>query len=109
MKVLITATLICFAFTVNAATIVIKGGNLIDVRRGISVADTIIVIEGERITKIGNSKEINVANAEIVDASGEWIVPGFMDMHSHVTRDENVPLQMYLAKVLRQFGIRVVT
>jgi len=47
-----------------------------------------IVTEGERIVFVGNAdeaREIAGDDAELVDASGGLVVPGFVDGHVHVT------------------------
>jgi hypothetical protein len=36
--------------------------------------------------------------ARHIDATGKWIVPGLIDMHAHVSREPDLPLEMYLAK-----------
>jgi imidazolonepropionase-like amidohydrolase len=46
--------------------------------------DQTVVIEGERVTKVGPSAEIIVPkDAEIIDGSGKTLVPGLFDMHAH--------------------------
>jgi predicted amidohydrolase YtcJ len=44
-----------------------------------------LVIAGERITQVGTSDEVRRAaeGAEIIDAGGRLIVPGFIDTHVH--------------------------
>jgi len=41
-----------------------------------------ILIEGERIKKIGAN--INFSAAQLIDASGKVVAPGFIDMHTHL-------------------------
>jgi Amidohydrolase family len=46
--------------------------------------DQTVVIDGERVTKVGPSAEIIVPkDAEIIDGSGKTLVPGLFDMHAH--------------------------
>jgi dihydropyrimidinase len=42
-----------------------------------------IFVEGETITRIGQDLEVP-SNAEVVDASGKFVFPGFIDPHVHV-------------------------
>ena len=43
------------------------------------VAD--VLIEGERIEAVG--PDLTAAEAAIVEARGRWLLPGFIDVHSH--------------------------
>ncbi len=48
------------------------------------VAD--IWCEGERITRIGRDLEVpaGVTDAQIIDATGKYVFPGFIDPHTHI-------------------------
>lgn len=79
-------------------TVVIKGATLIDVHTGNQVANSLIVVEGNRIKQVGREPEIVVPQgAQVVDAQDKWIIPGLMDMHAHITVAKNLPLELYLA------------
>ncbi len=59
--------------------ILIKGGMLVTAEGSFS-AD--ILVEGEKISQIGQN--LQVAEAEIVDATGKMILPGGVDPHVHL-------------------------
>jgi len=46
-------------------------------------------IAGGRIAFIGNAAEAEVEADEVIDASGLWVTPGFIDAHSHAVLDED--------------------
>ena len=51
--------------------------------RGI-LFDGAIVLEGDRILKVGNRREVEIpAGAEWIDAEGAYVGPGFVDIHVH--------------------------
>ena len=51
--------------------------------RGI-LFDGAIVLEGDRILKVGNRREVEIpAGAEWIDAEGAYVGPGFGDIHVH--------------------------
>ena len=53
--------------------------------------DMTIVITGDRITALGRTGEVRVpGDAEVVDARGEFLIPGLWDMHIHSVSYENV-------------------
>jgi N-acyl-D-aspartate/D-glutamate deacylase len=62
------------------ADLVIRGGTVVDGSGGKPfVAD--VVVEGDRIARIG--KHGGVA-AEVIDARGKIVTPGFVDIHTHL-------------------------
>lgn len=55
--------------------------------------DMTVVIIGERIREIANSETIRPPkNAEIVDATGKFLIPGLWDMHVHWYDKNYLPL-----------------
>src|SRR5262245_33095242 len=53
-----------------------------------------IVIEGNRITRIGSTSAVTVpASTETVDLSGKTIVPGLLDLHFHIEDDPKLALR----------------
>ena len=94
--VLVTFMSVCAARGAEP-TVVIKGGTLIDVHTGAQVTDSLIVVEGSRIKQVGRASDIVVPqDAQVIDAQGNWIIPGLMDMHAHITVAKNLPLELYL-------------
>jgi hypothetical protein len=63
--------------------LVIQGGTLVDGNGGAPVANSVIVVIGNRITAVGRSGDVQIpAGAEMIDASGKWITPGLIDSMS---------------------------
>jgi len=58
----------------------IKGGFVVTVTGESFVGD--VLIEDGKIAKVG--KGIKSKNAEVIDATGKYVLPGFIDAHSHV-------------------------
>jgi imidazolonepropionase-like amidohydrolase len=66
----------------------IRAGQLVDVIDGSVESDRVIVVEGERIARIGDADDIRIpANATVIDLSGKTVLPGLIDMHDHLTGD----------------------
>jgi dihydroorotase len=69
--------------------LVLRGGRVIDPSRGFDgLAD--VVIEKGRIVRVGLNASAGLLPAEVdrdrvrvIDATGQWIVPGFVDLHVH--------------------------
>jgi imidazolonepropionase-like amidohydrolase len=48
--------------------------------------NTLVVVNKDRIEAIGIKGKVNIpSDAEIIDVSGKWILPGFIDCHIHLT------------------------
>ena len=61
------------------------GGRLIDGFGGAPLANSVILIEGERITAIGQVGSLAVpAGAEVISTEGMDVLPGLWDMHVHL-------------------------
>ncbi|MEE8411168.1 MAG: amidohydrolase family protein, partial [Acidobacteriota bacterium] len=61
------------------------GGTLLDGFGGAPVADSVILIEGERITAVGTVRTLDVpAGAEVISTEGMSVLPGLWDMHVHL-------------------------
>ncbi|MDH3990739.1 MAG: amidohydrolase family protein [Gammaproteobacteria bacterium] len=63
---------------------VIKAGSLFDSRSGDVTRDVLIVIEDDRIVAVMDGDEEIPDEAEVIDLSDSFVLPGVMDMHTHV-------------------------
>ena len=59
--------------------LVVDGGTLIDGNGGAPVRDAQLVIQSNRIAKIGKKGDAIPAGAQVLRADGKWIVPGLWD------------------------------
>ena len=74
-----------FVMTASADTKILRAAQMVDVRSGKVVAPAVIVITDDKITAV-NPADIPNAD-EIIDLGDVTLLPGVMDMHSHVTLD----------------------
>jgi len=67
-------------------TILIKGGTLVTMNRERRIIkDGAILVEDGRITSIGKADEFGGEKADrVIDASGKYIFPGFINCHTHM-------------------------
>jgi imidazolonepropionase-like amidohydrolase len=80
------AAILAWCAAASAQTIAITGGTVIDGNGGAAKPDSVIVIEGKRIQAIGARGSVKIpAGARTIDASGKWIVPGFIDTNVHLS------------------------
>lgn len=59
----------------------IRGGRLLDPASGCDEVGDLLV-EGGRIAALGSG--IEAGDAEVIDATGRWLAPGFIDLHVHL-------------------------
>lgn len=68
--------------------LLIKNGTLIDGSGREPVRNTLVVVEGNRITDIGatdGSMRPQSADDTVIDAEGKFILPGLIDAHCHIS------------------------
>jgi 5-methylthioadenosine/S-adenosylhomocysteine deaminase len=88
---------------------IIKGGTVLSIDPDVGdFTEGDILIEGDRIVEVG--RNLGAADAEIIDASGKIVIPGFVDTHRHIWEGilrnigTDVPLEgrvSYISFVLR--------
>jgi imidazolonepropionase-like amidohydrolase len=84
---LIPGFLLLFSSLIHAqGTKALVGGRLIDGYGGPPLDDSVVVIDGERITAVGRVGELDVPRgAEVISTEGMSVLPGLWDMHVHLT------------------------
>jgi cytosine/adenosine deaminase-related metal-dependent hydrolase len=89
--------------------ILIKGGIVLtqdDALGELNGAD--VLVEDDRIAEVG--RDISAADAQVIDAAGDIVIPGFIDTHRHTwetsirTCAPDYSLGAYFAGILDKFG-----
>jgi imidazolonepropionase-like amidohydrolase len=90
MNRLRTAIGLAFALAAGVAsadTVVVRAGRLVDVDAGKLLADQAVTIVEGKVTRVAAFDAGAVGNARLVDWSAFTVVPGLMDMHTHLIGD----------------------
>jgi imidazolonepropionase-like amidohydrolase len=74
--------LLLLANPAAAATKAIRAGRVID-PSGKAIANAVIVIDDDKITSVGTGSP--PAGAVVIDLSGYTVIPGMIDVHTHMT------------------------
>ena len=69
--------------------LVVKGGRVIDPSLRINAVRDLAIV-GDRIVAV--EPDLDSGGAEVIDARGRLVVPGFLDVHTHYARDAEGPL-----------------
>ncbi len=66
-------------------TLVLTGGTVLTMEEGAEpLADAVVVIVDDRISAVGPADRVAIpVGAEVVDVSGRFLLPGFIDTHAH--------------------------
>ena len=69
---------------------ILHPGRVLDVRTGELRANQAVVIEGDKIAQIGPANELKAAAGDAtIDLPQATLLPGLIDMHTHLTMDLN--------------------
>ncbi|MFN3960024.1 MAG: amidohydrolase family protein [Parvularculaceae bacterium] len=80
------AALLALAGAAQAETLYVRAGRLIDVERSRVLTDQMIRIENDRIAAV-TAWSAPPAGARLIDWSGKTVLPGLIDMHTHLLGD----------------------
>ncbi|HEU4713490.1 MAG TPA: amidohydrolase family protein [Pyrinomonadaceae bacterium] len=70
---------------IGKGVVVLKAARLIDGTGAAPITNAVIVIDDNRITAVGSGRSVNVpANAKVIDLGDVTLLPGFIDMHTHL-------------------------
>ncbi len=67
-----------------AESVYVKAGQLLNPVNGKVTRNTVIAIEGERIVAVSQDAGIIPDGATVIDLSDRYVLPGVMDMHTHL-------------------------
>ncbi|OFA04310.1 amidohydrolase family protein [Duganella sp. HH101] len=81
-----TASAASTADTAPTAITAIKAAHMLDVRSGALIDNAVVLVSGERITAAGSKLAIP-AGAQVIDLGNKTLLPGLIDMHTHLTGD----------------------
>ncbi len=86
LLVAVTSAVVVQPFQAQDSPIAIVGGTLIDGTGGAPIPDAVILISGKRITSVGPADAVSIPrDATVVDASGKYVTPGFIDTNVHLS------------------------
>ena len=86
-------------------TVYVRAGHLFDATSDSLRDNVVLVVEGERITRVGSASEVSIpAGATVVDLSKAWVLPGLIDCHTHLEARAGITTTRFMGRA----GIRAV-
>lgn len=105
---LLTFTLL--SVTASSQTLIITHATVINTVTGKTQPNSTVVIEKNRITRVLASSNADLKSGQVIDAHGEYLIPGLWDMHTHVyfdsTADDGTDLVLPLFLANGITGVR---
>jgi imidazolonepropionase-like amidohydrolase len=81
--------------TAFAEEIAFVGAKVVDVRSGTILDGHTVLVDEGKISKVAPAESVTLApEVTVVDASGKFLAPGLMDMHTHVSKPEQLIVNM---------------
>jgi imidazolonepropionase-like amidohydrolase len=68
----------------NPPTLIVKAARLVDGRGGTPLTPAMVRVDGDRIAAVGTRLEVP-AGATVLDLGGATLLPGLIDLHTHLT------------------------
>jgi imidazolonepropionase-like amidohydrolase len=78
------------AAPVSAQTVVFTNVNVIPMDRARVLANQTVVVKNGVIVEIGNTKRVKLPKDAVrIDGTGKYLIPGLVDMHTHLLSDSD--------------------
>jgi len=70
----------------DGSLVVLRAAKMLDVKAGKTVANPVVIIDGEHIKQVGVGLAIP-AGAKVIDLGGATLLPGLIDAHTHLLQN----------------------
>ena len=88
-RILLLLACLFTARAVDAQTLRIVNATVVDVATGELHRGSTILVQGNRITSVGAAT--TASSGQVVDAKGNYVIPGLWDMHTHTFFGDRTP------------------
>ncbi len=82
--------------------VLIKAAHLIDGKSDLPRDGMAVLVEGDRIQRVGPASELQSQNVRTIDLGEAWLLPGLIDAHTHVLLQGDVTAADYDEQLLKE-------
>ena len=82
--------------------VLLKAAHLIDGRSDAPRDGLAVLVEGDRILKVGSAAELQAQGVRTVDLGEAWLLPGLIDAHTHVLLQGDITAADYDEQLLKE-------
>src|SRR5467141_1863068 len=85
-----------------AERVLIKAAHLIDGRSDSTRDGLAVLVEGDRIAKVGPAAELQAPGVKVIDLGNAWLLPGLIDAHTHLLLQGDITAADYDEQLLKE-------
>jgi imidazolonepropionase-like amidohydrolase len=82
--------------------VLVKAAHLIDGHSNSSRDKLAVLVEGDRISKVGPAAELQAPGVRVIDLGESWLLPGLIDAHTHVLLQGDITAADYDEQLLKE-------
>lgn len=90
MRVLLLTALFCSGATCAAETVYIHAGHLLDQPGQPPRGPTTVIVRDGKISELRDGLVTPEGSARLIDLQAQFVLPGLIDMHVHISSDDNL-------------------
>ena len=82
--------------------VLVKAAHLIDGHSSSPRDKFAVLVEGDRISKVGPAAEVQAPGVRVIDLGESWLLPGLIDAHTHVLLQGDITAADYDEQLLKE-------
>jgi len=82
--------------------VLVKAAHLIDGHSSSPRDKFAVLVEGDRISKVGPAADLQAAGVRVIDLGESWLLPGLIDAHTHVLLQGDITAADYDEQLLKE-------
>ena len=82
--------------------VLVKAAHLIDGRSDSARDGLAVLVEGDRIAKVGPAAELQAPGIKVIDLGNAWLLPGLIDAHTHLLLQGDITAADYDEQLLKE-------
>src|SRR3989475_1497191 len=85
-----------------AQRVLVRAAHLIDGRSDSPRDEFAVLVEGDRIAKVGPASQLQAPGVKVIDLGDSWLLPGLIDAHTHLLLQGDITAADYDEQLLKE-------